>query len=50
MIENVELTYVFSKETLLKFSFSPNQHNPTTPMNRANIAFDALPSHGVKPP
>ncbi len=39
MIENVESTYVFSKETLLKFPFSPNQHDPTTLTNRANIAF-----------
>jgi len=38
-IENVELAYVFSKKTLLKFLFSPNQHDPTTPMNKAKVAF-----------
>jgi len=39
MIENVETMYVFLKETLLKFPFSPNQHDPITITNRANIAF-----------
>jgi hypothetical protein len=39
MMENVESMYVFSKKTLLKFPFSLNQHDPTTPTNRANVAF-----------
>jgi hypothetical protein len=38
-IENVELMYVFAKETLLKIPFSPNQHDPTTPTNRAKVAY-----------
>jgi len=37
MIDNVELAYVFVKEILLKFPFSPNQHDPTTPMNRVKV-------------
>jgi hypothetical protein len=38
MIKNVESTYVFAKETLLKFPFSPNQYDPTTPKNRVKVA------------
>ncbi len=38
IIENIESTYVFTKETLLKFPFPPNQHDPTTPTNRAKVA------------
>jgi cytochrome c2 len=37
-IENVKSTYVFAKEALLKFLFSPNQHVPTTPTNKAKVA------------
>jgi hypothetical protein len=37
-IENVESMYVFAKETLLKFPFSPNQHDLPTPTNRAKVA------------
>jgi hypothetical protein len=37
MIENVESMYVFANETLLKFLFSPNQHDPTIPMNRVKV-------------
>jgi len=29
---------MFAKETFLKFPFPPNQHHPTTPMNRAKVA------------
>jgi hypothetical protein len=39
MIENIESTYVFAKETLLKFPFSPNQRNPTTLTNRPKVAY-----------
>jgi hypothetical protein len=38
MIKSVESVYVFAKETFLKFPFPPNQHDPTTPTNRANVA------------
>jgi hypothetical protein len=37
LIENVESMYVFANENLLKFPFTPNQHDPTIPMNMVKV-------------